>query len=138
MKNLEIEQEITKVLDRNKICALATIEGNKPKQRYMVLYNEGLSIHLVTDRRTQKVDELQHNPNISLLVGYDIGGTKEVVEVEGTCSISTNESLKEKCWNEDLKKWFDGPKDPNYVILDIHAEHILYSDKEGNQKKWID
>ena len=137
MEKKIIEQDITKILDNNRICSLATIEGNKPKQRYMMLYNEGLSIHLVSDRRTHKVEELKNNSNVSLLIGYEIGGTKEVVEMEGTCTISTDESLKKKCWNDDLKEWFDGPSDPNYVILDIQLANILYTDKDGKQRKWI-
>ncbi|WP_438347882.1 pyridoxamine 5'-phosphate oxidase family protein [Paenibacillus sp. FA6] len=137
MDNKIIEQDITKILDHNKICSLATIEGNKPKQRYMMLYNEGLSIHLVSDRRTHKVEELKNNPNVSLLIGYEIGGTKEVVVMEGTCSICTDDNLKERCWNDDLKEWFDGPRDPNYVILDIQLADILYTDKDGKQRKWI-
>ncbi|AOZ94650.1 pyridoxamine 5'-phosphate oxidase family protein [Paenibacillus crassostreae] len=137
MEKTMIEQEITKILDRNKICSLATIEGNKPKQRYMVLFNEGLSLHLATDLRTHKVEELKNNPNISLLLGYEIGGTKDSLEIEGTCSISTNDSLKEKVWNDDLKEWFDGPKDPNYGILDVHITRILYQEKGGKQREWI-
>jgi general stress protein 26 len=137
MEKTIIEQEITKALDRNKICSLATVEGNKPKQRYMVLYNEGLSVHLVTNRRTHKVEELKSNPYVSLLIGYEIGGSKEVLEMEGICTISTDDSLKEKVWNDDLKEWFEGSNDPDYVILDIDLARIFYTDKDGKQREWI-
>lgn len=137
MERTLTEQEISKALDHNKICSLATIEANKPKQRYMVLYNEGLSIHLATNKRTHKVEELKDNPYVSLLIGYEIGGSKEVIEIEGTCTICKDEGLKEKVWNDDLKKWFDGPQDPNYVILDIQPTHIYYTDKDEKQRQWF-
>jgi len=137
MERTLTEQEISKALDRNKLCSLATIEGNKPKQRYMVLYNEGLSIYLATNRRTHKVEELEDNPHVSLLIGYEIGGSKEDIVFEGTCSICTDDRLKDKVWNDDLDKWFNGPQDPEYIILNIQPTHILYTEKDGHQREWF-
>ncbi|AJS60997.1 pyridoxamine 5'-phosphate oxidase family protein [Paenibacillus sp. IHBB 10380] len=132
-----IEQEIVKALDHNKICSFATIEGNKPKQRYMVLFNEGLSLHLATNRQTHKVEELEENPHVSLLVGYEIGGSKDVIEIEGICSICTDESLREKVWSPELEKWFTGPNDPNYVILDIKPTRMAYTGQDNDKREWI-
>lgn len=132
-----MEQEIVKALDHNKICSFATIEGNKPKQRYMVLFNEGLSLHLATNRQTHKVEELEENPHVSLLVGYEIGGSKDVIEIEGTCSISKEDSLRKKLWNPELEKWFTGPDDPNYVILDIKPRRFGYTGQDNVKREWL-
>ncbi|MGF7049006.1 general stress protein 26 [Paenibacillus sp. DS2015] len=134
-----MEQEIVKALDHNKVCTFATIEGNKPKQRYMVLFNEGLSLHLATNRQTHKVEELEENPHVSLLVGYEIGGSKDVIEIEGTCAICKDEGIREKVWNPDLEKWFTGRNDPNYVVLNITPHRIEYTgqNKDNDKRVWL-
>lgn len=132
-----LEQELAKIMDHNEFCSLATIEGNRPKQRYMALYNQGLSIHLVTDRKTHKVEELEANPHVSLLMGYEKGGTKDVVEIEGTCIISDNDELRKQIWKPEFAQMFNGPEDPDYVILQIKPVRIQYI-SDGEKHEWIE
>ncbi|PZD94622.1 general stress protein [Paenibacillus sambharensis] len=136
MEKKELEARISAALDRHQYCSLGTVEGNRPKVRYMALFHEGLNIHLATSRKTQKVDELEANPNVYLLFGYDGSWPSDVVEIEGTCSISKDESLRAKVWREDLKHWFYGPDDPDYVILDIDPVRIEFTEKGSERRIW--
>ncbi|ANF95371.1 pyridoxamine 5'-phosphate oxidase family protein [Paenibacillus bovis] len=136
MSQTSVEQSIVKALEENRFCAFGTVENNKPKVRYMAVYNEGLNIHLATDRKTQKVDELEQNPNCYLLLGYEKGGNNEVIEIEATCAVSTNDELKQRVWKDEFKNWFSGPDDPDYVVLDITPQTIEYTDKEGQKQTW--
>ncbi|MWV45876.1 general stress protein [Paenibacillus sp. HJL G12] len=133
-----MEQNLAKVLDHNEFCAFATIEGNRPKQRYMALYNQGLSIHLVSDRKTHKVEELQENPHVSLLLGYEKGGTKDVVEIEGTCTVSDNNELRKQVWKPEFEKMFSGPDDPDYVILQVKPVRIEFTSSSGEKHEWVE
>ncbi|MEC0178805.1 pyridoxamine 5'-phosphate oxidase family protein [Paenibacillus favisporus] len=133
-----LEQNLAKILDHNQFCSFATVEGNRPKQRYMALYNQGLSIHLVTDRKTHKVEELEGNPHVSLLLGYEIGGSREVVEIEGTCKVTAEDSLRKQIWKEEFKKQFTGPDDPDYVLLEITPVRVEYTGKDGEKHEWIE
>lgn len=132
----KLEQRITAALDKHKFGSLATVENNKPKSRYMAIFHDGLNVYLATDRKTHKVEELQHNSNISLLLGFDGKSSPEIVEIEGTASITKDDSLRNKLWNPEMKRWFNGPDDPDYVILDIHASRIQYSDEKGQAQVW--
>ncbi|PNQ86845.1 pyridoxamine 5'-phosphate oxidase family protein [Paenibacillus polymyxa] len=132
----QLEQAIVKALDNNKFCSLGTVEGGKPKVRYMALFNDGMNIHLATDRKTHKVDELKDNPNAYLLLGYEVGGTKEVLEVEATVQITADEGLRKQVWNDSLKKWFSGPDDPDYVILDVNPTRIEYVGQQTERQVW--
>ncbi|MFB9329074.1 pyridoxamine 5'-phosphate oxidase family protein [Paenibacillus aurantiacus] len=132
----KLQAKIFEAMDKHRIAAFATVEGNKPKVRYMAVFHDGLNIYLATDRKTQKVEELQQNPNVSLLLGYEKGTPPQVVELEGTASITKDDSLRQKLWNEELSKWFDGPEDPNYVILDITPSEIHYYDEQGQPQTW--
>ncbi|GGD94038.1 pyridoxamine 5'-phosphate oxidase family protein [Paenibacillus nasutitermitis] len=132
----KLEQRITAALDKHHFGSFSTVENNKPKSRYMAIFHDGMNVYLATDRKTHKVEELQHNSNISLLLGFDGKSWAEIVEIEGTASITKDESLRQKFWNDQLKPWFNGPDDPDYVILEIDAERIQYSDEEVKEQVW--
>lgn len=136
MDQAQLEQKIIKALENNKFGSLGTVENDKPKVRYMAIFNDGLNIHLATNRKTHKVEELQSNPNISLLLGYEMGGTNEVVEIEGICEITKNDQLRQQVWNDELKPWFDGPDDPNYVILNVTPTRIEYTAQGSDPLVW--
>ncbi|MGG0822924.1 pyridoxamine 5'-phosphate oxidase family protein [Paenibacillus turicensis] len=132
----ELEQKIISTLDQHHIASFATVEEGKPKQRYMAMQHDGLDIHLATDRRSAKVDELKQNPNVSLLLGAEAGDKHEIVEIEGKCSITSNEQLRHTMWKEEYKQWFEGPDDPNYVVLDITPNTIIYYDHSTEEQVW--
>ncbi|WP_171253308.1 pyridoxamine 5'-phosphate oxidase family protein, partial [Acinetobacter baumannii] len=71
MDRSQLEQKISAVMDKNEVCSFATVEENKPHVRYMVLFHDGLTIYLATSRKTHKVEELEHNPHVHLIVGFD-------------------------------------------------------------------
>lgn len=136
MENKQLEQIISEALDRHKFGSLATVEQNKPKARYMAVFHDGLKVHLATNRKTHKVEELKQNPNAFLLLGFDGTGPKELIEIEGTVHITKNDELRKSLWNDEMKQWFDGPDDPNYVILDIQPSRIEYTGKDQERHIW--
>ncbi|MBP2001598.1 general stress protein 26 [Paenibacillus shirakamiensis] len=136
MDRQQLETKIVKALDENKFGSLATVENNKPKVRYMAFYHEGLNVYLATDRKTHKIDELEQNPQAALLLGFEQGGSGTAVEIEGQVKISSDESLKKKLWNDDFKEYFEGPEDPDYIVIEIHPARIDYSSKEDGQQVW--
>lgn len=137
MDNKQLEQLITKALDDNKFGSFGTIEaGNKPKVRYMAVFHDGLKIYLATNRKTHKVEELENNPNVFLLLGYESGGSKDVLEIEATALVSKDDGLRSKVWNKDLEPWFEGPEDPNYVILELKPTRIEYVGSNKEHGVW--
>jgi general stress protein 26 len=133
VKNQQLQDTIVKALSDNQFCSFATVESNKPHVRYMALFNDGLTIYLATNKKTHKVEELQQNPHIHLIAGFDGKRSSVIVQVEGTARISKDESLKEKIWQDDFKQWFEGKQDPNYVIIEISPTRIEYSDGDNGQ-----
>jgi general stress protein 26 len=136
LDNRQLEQQIIKALDNNRYCTLATVEGSKPKIRYMVLFHEGLKIYMATSRSTHKIEELERNPHVALLFGYDGDSPTEVVDIEATATVTKDETLRGKVWNDELKRWFKSPEDPDYVILEITPTLIEYTDKNMNTHVW--
>jgi general stress protein 26 len=137
MDNKQLEQLIVKALDENKFGSFGTIEeGNKPKIRYMAVFHEGLKIYLATNRKTHKVEELSDNSNAFLLLGYESGGSKDVLEIEATADVSKDEGLRTKVWNKELEPWFTGPDDPNFVILELTPTRIEYVGSNKEHGVW--
>ncbi|NHW39134.1 pyridoxamine 5'-phosphate oxidase family protein [Paenibacillus aceris] len=136
MKNKQLEEQIEKVLDANKICSFATVEGTKPKVRYMALFHEGLTLFLATNRKTDKVDEVKDNPNVHILVGYDGKKSSDILQIQATAVISKDNALREKLWTDDLAKWFDGAHDPDYVVLEVTPSYMEYMNGEGQPQVW--
>ncbi|MCL6603423.1 MAG: pyridoxamine 5'-phosphate oxidase family protein [Paenibacillus sp.] len=137
MDNQELEKKIIKALDDNKYGSFGTIEaGNKPKVRYMAVFHDGLKIYLATDRKTHKVVELKENPNACLLLGFEAGGSKDLVEIEATVDVTKDEGLRSKVWSKELEKWFEGPEDPDYVILELSPTRIEYTGKDKEHGVW--
>ncbi|MFC3749329.1 pyridoxamine 5'-phosphate oxidase family protein [Paenibacillus sp. GCM10012306] len=137
MNSHDLEQSIIKALDDNKFGSFGTVEdGNKPKVRYMAVFHDGLNIYLATDRKTHKVDELKGNRNAFLLLGYETGGGKDILEIEATVDITKDETLRSRVWNKDLEPWFKGPEDPDYVILELTPSRIEYIGKNKEHGVW--
>ncbi|WP_153722409.1 pyridoxamine 5'-phosphate oxidase family protein [Sporosarcina cascadiensis] len=123
---------VKKILDESFIGTMATVDNNKPYTRYMTFMNDGLTLYTPTNKKTEKVDELKDNPYTHILLGYDGEGFGDAfVEYLGRVSISSDEGLKEKIWNDQMKNWFEGPDDPNLVILKIEPESIRLMNKKG-------
>lgn len=131
-----LEKKIIDVLKDNPYCSFGTVEGNQPKVRYMALFHDGLQLHLATSRKTHKVEELQSNPHVFLLAGYDGKWGREVLSIEGTAAVTSDDSLREKVWSKELERWFSGPDDPDYVILDITPQRIELTSPDMDVQVW--
>ncbi|MCD5322376.1 MULTISPECIES: pyridoxamine 5'-phosphate oxidase family protein [Pontibacillus] len=138
MNDQQAKDKILEVLDHHKIGTLATVQQNKPHSRYMTFHNEELHLYTATDKDTHKAEEIENNPYVHILLGYDGDGFKDpYIEVEGKAVINDSKELKEKLWNDYMKHWFKGPEDPDYIVLDIQPTQIRLMNVEGEDPKTI-
>ncbi|PZX05724.1 general stress protein 26 [Psychrobacillus insolitus] len=127
-----------KILNDNLIGTMATVQQNKPHSRYMTFFNEDFILYTATSKQTHKVEEIKNNPNTHILIGYDGKGFGDsFLEIEGTVIESDDESLKEKVWNKALKGWFDGPEDPDLIILKITPTQIRVMNTKGDEPQIV-
>lgn len=91
----------------------------------------------VTDIRTEKVEELAADPNVSL--AYYNSKSWEWVSVSGRVTIIRDRRIIEGLYQPDWKAWFEdeggerdgGPGDPRFALLAVRAQSIIY----GKQNK---
>lgn len=126
--------QVFDVINKDLVGVLTTVQDNKPHARYMMFFHDEKKLYTATNIHTHKVEEINNNPNVHVLLGY----TQEnhtYIELQGTASVVTDDALKQKYWSEKLKPWLEGPDDPNYCLLEITPNHIELI--EGNKEKEI-
>ncbi|KIL48691.1 pyridoxamine 5'-phosphate oxidase family protein [Jeotgalibacillus campisalis] len=125
MNQHELKDKVLSLLEQNKIGTLSTVKNNKPHSRYMTFFNDGLVLHTPTNRETHKAEEVDENPFVHILLGYDGEGYGDsYLEIEGTAVIRDSADLKEKLWSDRFSNWFEGPDDPEYIVLEIEPTTI--------------
>lgn len=125
MTQQELKKKVLEVFGENKIGTLATVKNNRPHSRYMTFFNDEFTLHTPTNKNTHKAEEIEENPYVHILLGYEGEGLGDkYIEIEGKATISKSDKLKEELWKEDFKHWFDGKDDPNYIILEIEPSSI--------------
>lgn len=128
-----------KILNDSLIGIMSTVEQNKPHSRYMTFFHDEFILYTATSKETHKVEELQKNPNTHILLGYEGKGFGDAfLEIEGTVEESQEVGMKEKVWNKHLKGWFDGPDDPNLIIMKITPTQIRVMNKIGEAPQIVD
>lgn len=128
-----------KILKESFVGTMATIQQNKPHTRYMTFFSDEFILYTATSKKTQKVDELENNPYTHILIGYDGKGIgDDYLEIEGTVTISDDESFKEKVWNKYMASWFSGPEDPNLIILKVLPDSIRLMNNNGEEPQMIE
>ncbi|WP_407271724.1 pyridoxamine 5'-phosphate oxidase family protein [Radiobacillus sp. PE A8.2] len=139
MEQNEIIEKVDEILSKNSLGTLATVRDNKPFSRYMTFYNDDLHLYTATNKDTHKVEDLEENNHVHILLGYQGEGLKDqYIEIEGKAIIQDSEEVKQKIWKEELEPWFDGPNDPNYTVLEIAPTEIRLMNTADGQPEVLD
>lgn len=134
----DIKEKALKIMDKNDVGVMATISNNKPVARYMSFYSEEFTLYTITDKRTEKVEDLESNPNVFVLLGYEEGVfDKDYVELEGTVALVKNQEIINKSWNDYMDDQYSSKEDPNILVLEIKPNTINVKNKKGNQVEEI-
>ena len=132
MNQSDLKKKIIDIISNHKTGVLSTVENNKPHSRYMTFYHDDLTLYAPTKANTEKIDELEKNSNVSVLLGYESKGLNDTyIQITGTSIIADSPALKEQYWNDSFQKWFDGPEDPNFVLMQIQPETIRVLNNNG-------
>ena len=136
MSQQDLKKQVVNMISDHRTGVLSSVENNKPHSRYMTFYNEELTLFTPTKFDTEKIDEIEKNPFVSVLLGYEGKEQSDTyVEISGTSTINNSQDLKKQYWNESFNNWFDGPEDPNYVFLQIQPETVRILNNQGEPPK---
>lgn len=130
MSNSQAIQVIGGVLETSKVGVLSTAYNNKPNSRYMVFYNDGLTLYTKTNIHSAKVKEFKDNPAAYVLLGYNDTTNRSFVEMEATIEIVTEQEVIDWLWETQDKSFFSSKEDPELCVLRVIPQSIkLMNDK---------
>ena len=93
---------------------------------------EGTDLWFVTDVESNKLDELEFDPNVNL--SYYRDRTREWVSVSGAAIISQDRRAIQELYQPDWKAWFGdeggardgGPDDPRFALISVDVHSVTY------------
>ena len=68
MSDQDLKNKVLEIISDHREGVLSSVENNKPHSRYMTFYNEELTLFSPTKLNTEKVEEIEKNPSVSVLV----------------------------------------------------------------------
>ncbi|MBO9131447.1 pyridoxamine 5'-phosphate oxidase family protein [Bacillus sp. 165] len=132
---MELKEKILKLMNAQRTGVLSTIRNGKPHSHFMMFFHEDMTMYAATDIQSKKIQDIKQNPDVHVLLGQDgINWDQEFLEIQGTAEMTQDPDLKNKFWTNTLKRWLNGPEDPNYVLLKITPTAVYYIDKAGAVK----
>ena len=91
----------------------------------------GADLWFVTSSETEKLDELETDPNVNL--AYYNMKSREYVSVSGRAQVSRDPAKTRELYRPDWRAWFPGddetagtPQDPRIVLIAVDVESAVY------------
>ncbi|MFJ8517417.1 pyridoxamine 5'-phosphate oxidase family protein [Lysinibacillus xylanilyticus] len=132
-----VRDEILEVLNREKIGTMATVENGKPYSRYMTFQHEDFILYTVTNKHSEKMEELHKNPYTHILFGYENRGFGDTyVEIEGKLTEILEDGIKNKL-AEFFTSIFVGNHD-EMITLKIEPIRMRLMNKKGEPPKELE
>lgn len=114
----EPEERLWEILDEAELDLLITNGADGfPRVRPMTLlaYEEDGTLWFATSRSSHKVEEVRRNPKVSVFSFAE----EAYAVIFGEAEIVDDPSLKKEFWEEEWEEFWDGPGDPDYVLLKV-------------------
>ena len=133
MLEKSLKDKILKVIEGSKLASLATIARGKPWVRYVVAHNQGanLNLYICTYRDSRKIAQIKKNPNVHITIGGNMDNLEaSFVQIAAYARVRSDAGIRKKCWQEFMRKYYSGPDDPKYVVIEIKPKVIEYMSSE--------
>ncbi len=127
----ELKQRILEVIAGRKLACLATLAGKKPWVRLVMCHSEGFNIYICTFRNSRKVSQVIKDPDVHLAISRDINDFgAPYLQIAGRAKVRHDKKIRYKLWVDFMKKYYSGPDDPAYVVIEVKPELIEYQNTE--------
>ena len=135
---MELREKILEVIGGQHPAAVATLDGNQPAVRYMLLRGfPDMTLVGGTKRDSRKVAQLAKNPEVAIAVWSGKEITDPYVEIRATGMIHTDIATKKKYWNPMFVPYFRSIDNPDFVVLVFTpAEITYYIPSTGSRQVW--
>jgi general stress protein 26 len=127
---MALKEKIMDVIGGPHPTAVATIEGQMPAVRFMVLSGfPDMTLVGATMKSSKKVEQLKKNPDTALSIWSGKEFSDPYVEIRAKGKIHEDIVTKKKYWNPMFEQFFKKPENPDFVVLVFTADEITYHAK---------
>ncbi|MBD3180253.1 MAG: general stress protein [Candidatus Latescibacteria bacterium] len=130
----DLRQRILEITGKPNMTGFATVtEDGAPWVRYvMAVASDDMSIRFSSFLESRKVSHIENDPRVHLVCGVtDPEKWDSYIQIAGTAEVVTDLEEKKEFWNPMIAEYFEGPEDPNYVIIKVTPSRIEYYGKEN-------
>lgn len=125
-----------RILENERIGAMASVLNGKPYSRYMTFYNEEFALYTVTSKNFDKAQLLLQHPYTHILYGYENNGLlEEFLEIEATVEEYEDATIKEQFIQHFKDAYFDDPSD--MLVLKVVPTRMRIMNKAGDPQQEV-
>jgi general stress protein 26 len=127
MVSMQLREKILDVIGGPHTAAVATLDGNGPAVRFMLLFGfPDMTLVGGTMKSSRKVAQLEKNPDVAIAMWSGKEFTDPYVEILAQGRIHQDIATKKKYWNPMFLPYFISVDNPDFVILLFRASEIAY------------
>jgi len=126
----DLEKKIWKILGCKLTAALATVTASgAPWVRYVTVDAEpDFTLRFCTSHNSRKAMHITANPDVHVTCGIlQPPDDSAFLQIVGRADVRNDGKTKIKYWQEEWRRYFKGPDDPDYVMVFIHPTRIEYN-----------
>lgn len=124
MNRAQVLTEVEKILSTSRVGVLSTAHNNVPNSRYMIFYNDDLTLYTKTNIDSTKVSEFKDNPRTHILLGYDDTNNRSFLEIDAHVEVINDQATIDLLWETQDKTFFDSKNDPELCVLKVTPKSI--------------
>lgn len=132
----EAEEKLWEIVEESEIALLITLADGYPRVRPMTLvaYEEEGGVWFATSKASRKVEEIGKNPNVTVCF-LNLEGSA-YAQLFGKAEVIEDRAVKEEFWDEDWEEYWEGPEDPDYVLIHVQVSKAEYYLLEADEL-WV-
>jgi general stress protein 26 len=123
----QAEERFWQILDQAEVALFITNgPGGFPHSRPMTLlaYEEDGILWFATSRSSRKVKEIKRDSKVTVcFVALEEGAHAQAF---GRAELLDDPELKRELWEDEWLEYWDGPEDPDLVLLAVYVERAEY------------
>lgn len=134
MADTNIKDRARQIIDKAINGILVTEDASgfpHPRTMWTAGVDDDFTIYFVTGKSLQKCKQIEANPKVCVFwtetdnshIGWNYAFVK------GAASITQDQALRDRFWNDELKQYFSqGKTDPEYVVLIVRPNELMVMD----------
>ena len=117
---------VWKLIDKIKICMLATREGETIRTRPMTAFGRERenAIYFLTDVKGHKDEEIDQAHGVCLVFAKPESG--KFLSVNGQARVLEDRPLIRDLWSVAAEAWWEGPEDPSIRVIEVAPEQAEF------------